>query len=71
MPASGPGDDRAPAWPADNAFVLRFAAGVDPARGILAGRVEHVVSGRGQRFESCDELLAFVARMLRVSAREA
>jgi hypothetical protein len=35
--------------------------GVSPA---YAGRVEHVVSGEMMRFQSLDELLAFMTRVL-------
>lgn len=58
-------DDRAPSWPADRAFVVRFRASADPARGVVVGRIEHVVSGRGQRFSSYDEMADFVAEALR------
>lgn len=53
-----------PAWLTDGAFVLRFAAATDPKTGVVVGRVEDVVSGRGIRFESYDEMLAFVRGVL-------
>jgi len=31
----------------------------------MAGRVEHVVSGKGARFQSLDELIAFMMEVLR------
>ncbi len=60
--------DRA-ALPPDHAFVLRFAAGCEPGRPLVAGRVEHVVSGRGTRFGSYDEAIAFMAAVLAEQAR--
>jgi hypothetical protein len=41
----------------ERAFVVQF-------RGPCAGRVEHVRSGEAARFESRDELLAFIDRLL-------
>jgi hypothetical protein len=59
--ASGTGQPSPP----EAAFVLQLHSDVDPASGTLAGRVEHVVSGRATRFGSIGELLAFVGRELR------
>jgi hypothetical protein len=47
------------------AFVLQFRAGSDFDAGRVAGRVEHVASGQTERFESVEELLASLARMLK------
>ena len=46
------------------AFVVHFRVSSDVARGQIAGRVEHVVSGQSTHFDSLEELLAFVARVL-------
>ena len=46
------------------AFVVQFRAETDVARGRVAGRVEHVVSGQATHFHSLEELLAFMARVL-------
>jgi hypothetical protein len=46
------------------AFVVHFRTNTDMARGRIAGRVEHVVSGQSTHFDSLEELLAFVARVL-------
>ena len=46
------------------AFVIHLQAETDVRRGLLAGRVEHVVSGQVVRFRSLDELLAFLAQIL-------
>jgi hypothetical protein len=53
-----------PSLPADRAFVIRFRAGVDPTQERLDGRIDHVVSGRGLRFTSYAEALAFMQRVL-------
>ena len=58
--------------PADNlaplsvtrAFVVQFRANTAVEQGLLAGRVEHVVSGQATDFESLETLLAFIARVL-------
>ncbi len=45
---------------ADRAFVVQFRAG-----SAAAGRVEHVTSNEVAHFDSLEELLAVLARMLR------
>lgn len=52
--------------PAQRAFVVQIHAAAPVADRSLAGRVEHVVSGRATHFGSVDELLAFMARVLDV-----
>jgi hypothetical protein len=47
-----------------SAFVVQFRADADPARGKLAGRVEHVASGRTANFQSVDDLPELLRRML-------
>jgi hypothetical protein len=54
--ARQPAADRTALSP-ERAFVVQF-------RGPSAGRVEHVRSGEAARFESRDELLAFIDRLL-------
>ncbi|ETX05535.1 MAG: hypothetical protein ETSY2_22400 [Candidatus Entotheonella gemina] len=51
--------------PASRAFVLQIRADSRVENGHLAGRVEHVVSGRTTHFQSVDELLTFIAGALR------
>ncbi|HSP96430.1 MAG TPA: hypothetical protein VL049_04190 [Candidatus Dormibacteraeota bacterium] len=52
-----------PTLPAWKAFVVQFAA--DAAMGpTCAGRVEHLSSGRRVRFNSQEELLAVLGRLL-------
>ena len=46
------------------AFVVHFRVSTNIAQGRIAGRVEHVVSGQATHFDSLEELLAFVARVL-------
>jgi hypothetical protein len=52
-----------PTLPSNRAFIVQFRAwpGASPS---WAGRVEHLVSHRVARFESLDELLAFMMRVL-------
>lgn len=57
--------DDLPRFPSGRAFVVQFASGSDIDADRYVGRVEHVVSGRGERFASRDELLRFMARILR------
>jgi len=47
------------------AFVVQFQADTAIEQGHLAGRVEHVVSGRATSFQSQETLLAFMAQVLR------
>jgi hypothetical protein len=49
-----------PQW----AFVVQFRTETDVERGSCTGRVEHVVSGQATHFQSQEELLAFMARVL-------
>jgi hypothetical protein len=46
------------------AFVVQFHADTDLVAGRMVGRVEHVVSGRSQRFSSMASLLAFIENVL-------
>ena len=47
-----------------HAFVVQFRAGTQVETGQLRGRVEHIVSRQATTFESLEELLAFMARVL-------
>jgi hypothetical protein len=47
-----------------SAFVVQFRRGTELNTGAISGRVEHVVSGRVAHFQSLDELMAFVRRVL-------
>ena len=50
--------------PVQRAFVVQLHATAVVAQGQLSGRVEHVLSGQAAHFETLDELLAFIARVL-------
>ena len=56
--------------PAERAFVVQVYAEVELAQRSFAGRVEHVVSGQATHFHAPEELLAFMARVLRERPRE-
>jgi hypothetical protein len=52
------------------AFVVQLRAQISVEQGLLAGRVEHVVSGQAIDFESLETLLAFMARVLRAERED-
>jgi len=54
-----------PALPTWKAFVIQLSQETTPKSGIFAGRVEHLASGRRERFASGKELLSAVMRLLR------
>ena len=47
------------------AFVIQFRPETDVEAGRLQGKVEHVASYEATRFSSLEELLSFIAKMLR------
>ena len=47
--------------PYDRSFVVQLGRDADPVAGTIAGRAEHIATGRSLRFRSWEELLAFVA----------
>jgi hypothetical protein len=47
--------------PYDRSFVVQLGRDADPGAGTIAGRAEHIATGRSLRFRSWEELLAFVA----------
>ena len=53
-----------PALPPWKAFVVQLTNDTTPDSGTVAGRVEHLGSGRRERFNSRDELLATLLRLL-------
>jgi len=61
-PAANPIAPTLPSW---KAFVIQLSHDTTPESGIFAGRVEHLTSGRRQRFASGKELLSMVMRLLR------
>lgn len=56
------GDDRP--LPAERAFVVQLHVETDLAQGRIMGRVEHVVSGRAAHFDTLEDLLGFIERVL-------
>lgn len=63
-PSSKEQDTIAPALPTWKAFVVQLSHETTPGSGIFAGRVEHLASGRRERFASGKELLSAVMRLL-------
>jgi hypothetical protein len=53
-----------PSLPADRAFIVQLHADAKVEKGQWFGRVEHVVSFRTTHFESLDELLVFIRKVL-------
>ena len=51
--------------PAERAFVVQVSARAELEQDRWEGRVEHVTSGHAKHFRSREELLAFMARVLR------
>ena len=46
------------------AFVVQFRVETEVEQGRFVGRGEHVVSGQATQFQSLDELLVFIGRVL-------
>ena len=46
------------------AFIVQFRAETDFTQARCTGRVEHMVSGKAAHFQSLEELLGFLARIL-------
>jgi hypothetical protein len=57
--------EQRPAFAPAQAFVVQFGRETDLDTGRMAGRVEHVVSRKAGRFQSVDELMAFMTEVLR------
>jgi hypothetical protein len=57
-------DRISPALPTWKAFVIQLSQDTTPESGVFAGRVEHLASGRRERFASGTELLSAVVRLL-------
>jgi hypothetical protein len=53
-----------PELPTEKAFVLQLSRETGPALRSFAGRVEHLSTGRRARFETLEEFLAAVTRLL-------
>ena len=57
--------ERRPAFAPTQAFVVQFGRETAVDTGRMAGRVEHVVSGKVARFRSLEERVAFLTEVLR------
>ena len=57
--------EQRPAFAPAQAFVVQFGRETAVDAGHMAGRVEHVVSRKSARFQSLDELIAFMIEVLR------
>jgi hypothetical protein len=53
-----------PSLPAKRAFVVQVHADAKVEQGQWQGRVEHLVSFQATRFQSLEELLAFIVKVL-------
>jgi hypothetical protein len=53
-----------PSLPADRAFVVQFHSDVRLEQDEFSGRIEHLVSGQAAHFQSQEELLSFIKKML-------
>ena len=53
-----------PSLPAKRAFVVQIHADARVEQGQWRGRVEHIVSYRAAHFQSLEELLAFMGKVL-------
>ena len=51
-------------WQSKAAFVIQFRETTDIAAGRVEGKIEHISSYQSVRFQSVEELMAFVARVL-------
>jgi len=56
--------------PAKRAFVVQIHADANLEQGKWQGRIEHIVSYRATRFQSLEELLAFMVKILSEPERE-
>jgi hypothetical protein len=60
--------EQSPPYAPAQAFVVQFGRETAVDTEHLVGRVEHVVSGKVTRFQSLDELVAFMTEVLRTVA---
>ena len=56
--------------PVSRSFVAQFTSDTVPASQCLRGRVEHIDSGRSQRFDSLDNLVAFFTEVIQANESE-
>ncbi len=53
-----------PSLPAKRAFVVQMHAEAKVEQGHWKGRIEHLVSAQATHFQSVEELLAFIVKVL-------
>ena len=63
-PRDGAPPKPVPELPAWKAFVVQFSREAGTQAGIFSGRVEHLSSGRRARFNSAEELLTILRKLL-------
>ena len=56
--------------PRGRVFVIQLSPEAEPVHGSLVGRVEHVESGRSERFASIEAMNEFLTRVLREKEQE-
>jgi hypothetical protein len=56
--------EESPPLSPQRAFVVQFRTGVGVEQTRFSGRVEHMTTGQTTRFESVEELVTFVSRVL-------
>jgi hypothetical protein len=61
---AGTGQGDGSSFPASRAFVLQFSGDTTLRSPGFRGRIEHIDSGRARRFDSVDDLVAFVREFL-------
>lgn len=57
-----------PSLPANRAFVVQVHTEAQVEQGQWKGRVEHLVSGEASHFDSFEELLTFIVKVLSETA---
>jgi hypothetical protein len=57
-------DKKLPSLPANRAFVVQIHRDARVKNGEFKGRVEHIISYRATPFESLEELVAFIVRVV-------
>jgi hypothetical protein len=50
--------------PSNRVFLIRLSSGAEPSAGNYRGRIEHIRSGRVERFASLSKLEAFISEIL-------
>jgi hypothetical protein len=60
-----------PTLPLQRAFVVQVHADAKVAQGEVWGRAEHIVSGQATHFQSLEELVHFIVRVLHEAGEDA